>query len=423
MNSIQNIIRELKKKFSSQFIRNLGWLGMAEVIYRLLRLGLVVIIARFLTPYDYGLGAIILTVREVTQTFTNIGIGAKIIQTEEAELDTICNSAYWLNWVIFASLFVIQAVAAFPIAWFYKSQDIILPIIFAGGAYLIWPITGIQKNLIQRENRFKVIALTDSLQYSISSIFSAILAVMGLGVWAFALPPVLAAPIEIVIYYYAHDWRIKSSFTTKHWGEIFKFGKNLLGVTLLKTLRNNLDYLIIGRFIGIKELGVYFFGFNAGLGISLSIINAINAVILPHLCAAKGEWQEFKQRYFQSIRTISYIIIPFVLLQSFFAPFYVPIVFGQKWTGAIPILILICLSAIPRPFADAASQLLVAVGKPHLDFRWNIIFTSLFALALFIGVQWQAIGVATSVLIVHWLCLPVFTIWATKYVFPRLAKL
>ncbi|MGB3652212.1 MAG: oligosaccharide flippase family protein, partial [Rivularia sp. (in: cyanobacteria)] len=116
MNSLNAITRYIKKKVSSQFIRNLGWLGMAEIFYRILRLGLVVIIARYLTRYDYGLGAIILAVREFAITFADVGIGAKIIQADEKQLPQLCNSAFWLNWLIFATLFMIQAIIAFPIA-------------------------------------------------------------------------------------------------------------------------------------------------------------------------------------------------------------------------------------------------------------------------------------------------------------------
>ncbi len=431
------MITVIKQKLSSQFIRNIGWLSISEIIYRALRLGLVVIIARFLTSYDYGLGAIVMTVREFSITFANIGIGAKIIQAEKEELEDLCHSAYWLTWIVFFSLFVIQSIAAFPIAWFYKSPNLILPIIVSGIAYLVWPISLIQKTLIQRENRLKVIAITDSIQNIIATILAAVFAIFGLGVWSLVLPSVLAAPIETLVYYRAHPWRLTGGFTTKNWSRILKFGYNILGVSLLRTLRNNLDYLLVGRFAGINELGLYFFGFNAGLGISLSFINAINSAILPHLCAVRSEWSKFKKSYFSSLKIICVTIVPFVVLQSSLAHIYVPIVFGQKWEPAIPIVILICLSAIPRPFADAASQLLIAVGKPHLDLRWNLLFTMLFTIAILIGVNLQVIGVDTSVLsvylgeywkiicvaisvlLVHLIFLPLFTLWATRYIFPK----
>ncbi|MBW4605547.1 MAG: lipopolysaccharide biosynthesis protein [Calothrix sp. FI2-JRJ7] len=419
MSVIQNLIAQIQNKLSNQFLRNLSWLGMAEIIYRIFRLLLVAIMARFLSDYDYGLGAIVLMVREFAINFSNLGIGAKIIQAEEKELKELCDSAYWLNWVIFSSLFVIQCLVAFPIGWVKNTPEVILPICISGIAYLIWPITSIQKTLIQRENRFKIIAFTDSLQFSLASIISGLFAIMGLGVWAFALPPVIIAPMEVIIYNKYHNWRIKTGFTTKYWRSIWSFGRNILAIGLFKTLRNNLDYLIIFNFLGVKELGIYFFGFNAGLGISLSIINAVNSAILPHLCAVRSEINELKKTYFHSLKIIALIIFPFVLLQSTLAPFYVPIVFGQNRVNAIPIIIIVCLSALPRPFADAASQLLLAVGKPNIDLRWNVIFTLIFGVALLVGAKFSILGVAIAVLWAHVTCLPLFSLWVTQHVFGK----
>ena len=416
---ITNLITKLNKNFSSQFIRNLSWMGMSELIPRIVRLGVTVVLARHLTSYDYGLGAIVLTVCDFTRVFTNVGIFPQIIQTGEEDLEILCNSAYWLNWLMFLGLFVIQCVLAFPISWFYHDSRLILPICVAAIPYLLNPISAIQCALIMRENRLKICAINNTIQTSVSYISSAVLAYVGLGMWAIVLPGVLIAPISSIIYYRNHSWRPKKKFTTKRWGELFNFGKNILGVELLGTLRNNLDYLIVGRFLGVKELGVYFFGFNAGLGISLSAIFAISSSIYPHLCAARSDMLELKHRYFSSLKTISFIIIPLVLLQSSLAPFYVPIVFGGKWVIAVPILMLICLSAIPRPFAIAASNLLVAIGKPHLELRWNILFTTVFTGALLIGVHWQAIGVAVAVLLVHVISIPLFVAWATRYVFHK----
>jgi O-antigen/teichoic acid export membrane protein len=419
MSFIKQLFSEPKKKLSSQFIRNLSWLGIAEIIPRIFRLGVTVILARYLTPYDYGLAAIVLAVGEFTRLFTNVGIGAKIIQAEQQDVEDLCQSGYWLNWIIYLGLFVIQCLAAFPISWFYHESKLILPICVGAISYLIWPIAAIQCTLIIRENRLKICAINNIIQNSFSSILSGIFALLGMGIWSFVLPWVLVAPMGLFIYCNNHSWRPTTGFTTKYWKDFFSFGKNILGVEFLKTLRNNLDYLIVGRFIGIKELGMYFFGFNAGLGISLSIITAISTAIFPHLCAIRTDKSELKNRYFNSLRTIAIIIVPLVLLQTSLAPIYVPIVFSQKWIVAIPVLMLICLSAIPRPFADAASQLLVAVGKPDLDLRWNIIFTAMFSGALLIGIQWQAIGVATSVLLVHVIGLPLFALWATRHVFNR----
>jgi teichuronic acid exporter len=416
--NFSQLVDHLKQKLSSQFIRNLGWLSGSEVIIRVFRLGTTVILAHFLTAYDYGLAAVVLTTNEFAQVFTRFGIGAKLIQAEADKLEALAISAYWLNWIIYSGLFVFQCLAAFAIAQFYHDNRLILPICTIALVYLVIPIAYVQATLIQRENRLKVFALTNTLQVTVDNLLTATFAYLGFGMWAIVLPKVLVAPIWVVVNYKYHPWRPKG-FSNQHWGEIIRFGRSVLGIELMKTLRNNLDYLIVGWFISIEELGIYYFAFNAGLGISLSFINAINSALLPHLCAVRSNWLKFQQRYFSSLKTITLIIVPIVLLQSSLAPIYVPIIFGNKWVVAIPVLVLICLSAIPRPYADAASQVLLAIDKPSLDLLGNFLFTIVFAIGLLVGVHWHVIGVAASVLVTHFVFQTLFTLWTTQYVFKR----
>lgn len=83
---------------------------------------------------------------------------------------------------------------------------------------------------------------------------------------------------------------------------------------------------------------------------------------------------------------------------------------------AIPLVIVICLSGIPRPFAAVASQALWALNHPDWDFLWNVGFTIIFAIALLLGVHWGIMGVAIAVLLTHWIALPIFTFRVTRYV-------
>jgi teichuronic acid exporter len=407
------------EKFNNPFVQNIGWMGASGAIIRVFRLITTIGLARFLSPYDFGLAAIILTTHEFIQVFSRNGIDAKLIQAEEEDLEKFSQAAYWLGWVVFISLFIVQCLLAFPIAWSYHETRIILPICLMAVSFLLIPIASVQSALIQRENRIKVFALSNTLQITVDNLLSLALAFGGLGMWAIVLPKILVVPIWIYVMTRNHPWRPKGKFTTEYWGILLDFGRNVLAVELLKTLRNNMDYLIIGRFLGLQELGIYYFAFNAGLGISLGVINSINVALLPHLCAVRSDFSQLWQRYRNSLKTIALAIIPLVLLQSSLAPFYVPIVFGQKWVVAIPVMILICLSAIPRPFADATSQLLLAVNKSQIDLKWNLLFTGVFALSLLIGVQGQSLGVAIAVLATHAVLLPLFVLWGTRYVFTR----
>lgn len=414
---ISKVKQKVSYQLSNQFIRNIGWLGGAELINRVFRLGTTVVLARTLSPHDYGLAAIVLTTQDISNVFTlNSGVGNKIIHADEKDVEVLANTAYWLNWNICSLLFFLQCVAAFPIALFYQEQKLALPICTVGLIYLMIPVFSIQNAFNNRENKLKVTAICNALQSIIGNITAISFALFGLGMWSLVLPVVLTTPIWIVVNYKYQSWRPSGEFSLHRWQEIMKYGKDILGSEILDKIRANLDYFLIGRFLGVEALGLYFFAFNAGLGISLNVINAMVWPLFPHLCAARKDSVQFKNRYFTSLRTIALVIIPLVLLQSSLAPFYVPIVFSSKWVGAIPILVIICLSAIPRPFAGAAAMLLQAVDKGWINLCWSMTFTLIFAISLMIGMQWGSIGVATAVLITHVGAMPIFSIWATRYV-------
>jgi PST family polysaccharide transporter len=413
-------INKLKQKLSNKFIQNISWLGGAELVSRVFRLGTTVVIARVLTPQDYGLAAVVLMTNEFANVFTlRAGIGGKLVQAKEEDLAVLCNTAYWLNWILCGSLFVIQCLAAYPIAWFYKDNQLILPICYAALVYLILPIFAINIALIDRENRFHITALCNTLQSLIGNLLCVIFALMGMGMWSMILPMTITMIIWVIVTHRNQSWRPKASFTLKRWQEIVNFGKNVLGYELLDKLRANLDYLLVGRFLGVEALGLYYFAFNAGLGISLNVINVVTWPLYPYLCAARDDFQQFKSKYFSSLKTIALAITPLVIIQSSLAPLYVPIIYSEKWIPAIPILIIICLSALPRPFANAAAMLFQSLDKTSINLKWSLIFTTLFTISLFIGMQWGIIGVAAAVLISHVVALPIFSIWATKYVFGK----
>ncbi|MBD2105158.1 lipopolysaccharide biosynthesis protein [Leptolyngbya sp. FACHB-261] len=419
MISAQGIIAQIKRKLSDKFIQNLGWLGGSQLVVRFFRLATTVVLARLLSPTDYGLAALVLTTNEFVNVFTRSGVVTKLIQAREEELEPLCETAYWFNWILFSFLFIVQCLIAYPVSLSYQHNTLILPICLMGMVYLILPLGIVQCALIQRESRLKIVAICNTLQLSSDCVLTVIFAFLDMGMWAVILPKVLVAPIWVAFYYFNHSWRPKGRFTLKHWRSIFDYSRSILGIELLTTLRNNVDYLLVGRFLGVQALGIYYFAFNAGLGISLSVITACSSALFPYLCAVNTDLAQLKSRFFSGLRTIALITVPLILIQSSLAPWYVPIVFSQKWTeaGAIPVLILICLSALPRPFADAASQLTCAVGKPQINLQWNLIFTIMFVIAIGISTQWGILGVATAVLLAHITILPIFTVWVGRYVF------
>jgi O-antigen/teichoic acid export membrane protein len=414
------LINKLKNSLSNRFLRNIGWLGASELINRIFRLGTTVTLARVFSTEDYGLMAVIYTIFDLVTVFIfKGGIGAKIIQAEEYQVATIANTSYWLNWIICIVLFFVQCLAAWPIAQFYNNNQLILPICVMSLMYLVYPFFLTHCALIERENRLKIIAMCTASQSIVSNIFTVIFALLNMGIWAIVAPMLMALPVWFIFSWKNHEWRPPKSFSLEDWRMIVNYGKNLIGVELLTKLRLNLDYLIVGKFLGVEQLGLYYFAFNAGSGITNNIVNSLMSALFPHLCDARGDRQDLKKRYFKSLKTISLTVIPIVILQSALSPFYVPIIFGEKWVKAIPILILICLSVVPMTFKHAASLLLNSIDQTHISLYFDLIYTIIFALAIFISVQQGILAVAITVLAINLLFSLIFSIYSSQMTFTK----
>lgn len=229
------LIARLQKAFSGSYIRNVGWMASAEIANRIIRLASTVILARMFSPQDYGLMAIIYTVCDFFQVFTlRGGVGSKIIQADERDVNAICSTAYWLNWIVCSSVFIIQCLVALVLPYFSEEPNLTLPLIAVAFTYLAYPLFLIHMTLIQRENRFKAAATCNVVVSLVSSIVTAILALLGMGIWSIIWSMILSFPITIILTWKYHPWRPPLHFTLEKWREILDFGGNLLITKLLK---------------------------------------------------------------------------------------------------------------------------------------------------------------------------------------------
>ncbi|MEL6927275.1 MAG: lipopolysaccharide biosynthesis protein [Cyanobacteria bacterium J06600_6] len=409
---------KFRKLFSGKLIQNVGWLGIGELVNRVFRLATTVTLARIFSPEDYGLMAIIYMTFELVTVFTHRGgVAAKIIQADEAEVQELAKTGYWLQWIVCIGLFVLQCGASFFVAWFYDNQRLIPLLSAAASVYLLLPLCSIHLALIERENRLKVTALCNVAQSFISNTVIVAFCFLGVGIWSIVWAIIIAQFAWIAIAWKNHPWQIPKKFQLKGWRKVINYSKNIVGIELLNKLRLNLDYLIVGRFLGMEQLGFYFFAFNAGSGITMNVVNTFMSALFPFLCAARANDNKLKHNYFHSLKTLALIILPIVILQSALSPFYVPIIFGEKWVSAVPILILICLSVIPYTFKQASTWLLNAIDKTQITLYFDLIFTVVFGIILLGIVDRGIFTVAIAVLACRSLASFGFNFWTIKTAF------
>jgi teichuronic acid exporter len=422
LNRLREQIAALK---GNSFARNLGALGGAQLAIRVSRLVATIMLSRILLPEQFGLAAAVLTVYELMAIFTRNGISAKVVQAAAVDLPVVAMTAYRMTWIVCVGLMLIQMMIAWPIAWLYDDTSIAWPIAAMSIIYLATPLCNIQAALQQREGRLGRFALANAVQVVTDNLLTVVLALFGFGMWAIILPKILVAPIWVIFIRYGHAWRPQGNVspTAFHgWRDIARFSRSVLGVELLTTLQANMDNFLVGYFFGLHALGLYYFAFNSGLGITLGLINAAGIAVYPHLCAVREDKTALRLRTGKTMRTLGLLIIPAVLLQAALAPFYVPVVFGEQWTAAIPALALICLSALVRPLTSVASQLLKATARPEIEVHWQFMTTLVLGAALLIGCQFNITAVAGAVFVVQILMQASFVRSAWLHTFKPTAK-
>jgi len=409
-------LQRMRAGLSTPLLRNLSSMGGAQIAMRISRLMATIVLARQLSPQDFGMAAVVLTVYEFVALFTRNGITAKVVQASRSEVHAVAETAYWLTWIICAGLLAVQLLIALPVAWAYGDPRLALPIALMGLIYLATPLCNVQCAFLQREGRLGRIALAGGLQVTADNLLTALFAISGMGMWAIVLPKLLVAPIWVVINRSGHRWRPASSWrpVLAGWQDIARFSRSVIGVEVMTTIQANIDNLMVGYFLGIEALGIYYFAFNAGIGITLGLVNAFGVAVYPHLCQVRGDRTQLIARYRGSLRTLGVIVVPLVLLQVLLAPIYVPIVFGSHWVAAVPVLMIICLSVLPRPFASTCSQLLKAVGRPDIELRWQIALTLLLITGLAIGSQFGILGFAVAVLAIQTAVLTAYCLRAPR---------
>ncbi|MCI4644075.1 MAG: oligosaccharide flippase family protein, partial [Hyphomonadaceae bacterium] len=351
-------------------VRNVGWLTGAEAVSRLGRIVAAVILARQLDAAAFGIAAIVLTVFELVRVFTENGIGAAVIRSEEEDLHRVANTANRLMWRICLSLAGIQLIVAAVAEQLLPGRQVGLMIGALAMVYLIMPFGLVHAYMLQRRQHMKRLAGVSSAQAAADHVLTAILALTGIGAWAIVLPKLLTAPIWLFGVRHGAPWQRAPQAGFAPVADILKFSLPVLGSELLSVFRDQLDKIIVSLTLGVEALGIYYFAFNAGLGVSTALNKAFSGAFYPYLCAAADKAVAFRNAMLRIGAPLSVVY----LAQAGAALIYVPVVFGPDWAHAAPLVGLLCLGGPARLIMDGVRMLARARGASLVELLGSVLF-------------------------------------------------
>jgi len=364
---------------------------------------ITMILARLLTPTDYGTVGLLSIFLGVAGVFINCGFSSALIQRQEiSEADL--SSVFFLN-VGIALLFSLLLCAAAPwIAAFYN-MPVLTPLTRLMAASLFIGAFGcIQGTLLTKSLNFRRQCVISLAAVVLSGSVAVVLALRNYGVWSLAVSTVVGTCVSTLLLWLLSSWRPRLLFSMTAVRSLFRFGGFLLISGLLDTLFTRMNTLVIGKFYSPQDLGYYSRAdgtqqLPAGL-----LSNIITRVAFPIFAAAHSDKELLRAGLRKAITMVMMLNIPLMLGMAVTARSLVLVLFGRQWLPCVQYLQILCLGGIFWPLHVLNLDILTAQGHSNLFFRLEVIKKVvgmvILGLACFFGIT----AIAWSTVVIGVIC-------------------
>jgi PST family polysaccharide transporter len=355
-----------------------------------------VIMARLLTPADFGLIAMAGAVTAFIGLFTDLGLSAATVQRTSVSHDLV-STLFWVN-LGAGLLLMLTAFAAAPVAaWFFSDPRITILVMALAVALPVTAATAQHNALLVRSMRWMPVQISGLGGQLAGLIAAVVLAwVFDLGYWALVAQAVVAAVTAFVMSWTYCKWR-PSWFTGWRSARAeIGFGLNISGFNFLNYFHRQFDNVLIGWRWGPTELGYYSRAYNL-LTLPITLINnSMGQISVPILSKLKEKPEEWSKAYLQmsAVTTFAGVGICILLLVS--ADPIIRILLGDQWTPVIDIFRLLSLSSVLMTSANTCGWIFVSLGRTKQYLRWALFASPLYVLSFVIGLPWKASGVALA---------------------------
>ena len=348
-----------------KFLERIGTQGVQFVV--------AIILARLLSPADFGLIALVTVFVAIAHVFVQSGLNTALIQKKNADnldFSTVFYSCLALAVVLYMGLFFVTPV----IAKFYNNQMELIPVIRVLGLMLpLGALKSIQEAYVARNMMFKKLFYRSVGAIIPAGIIGVVCAYLGFGVWALVAQQLSNTLLVCVIMWFTVKWRPSLSFSLERWKGLFSFGWKLLCSSLLDTCFSNLQNLIIGKMFTPASLGFY----NRGDHFPKLIVNNLNAsiqsVMLPSLSSVQDDKDRLKTIARRAIVTSSFLILPLMAGLAAVAEPLTLVVLGEKWLPAVPFIQICCFVYAFWPIHTTNLSAINAVGRSDIFLKLEFI--------------------------------------------------
>lgn len=396
-------------------INGVIWNLTEKVGIQLIRLVLGVVLARLLTPADYGLIGMITVFIAISAMFIDSGFGLAFIQKQDAD-DIDASTIFYFNLIVSILFFFVLYFTAPLIARFYE-ENLLIDLIRVLSLVLIINSFGlIQRTKLTKNVDFKKKTILMIISAILSSTCGIIAALSNYGVWSLVIQQIVKASVESIGLYVLYKWKPLPYFSVKSLKSMFSFSAWALLMGIIESIFNNIYTIVIGKFFPAAQLGFYTKGKQFEQTITQIPSHAVGTVAFPVFSklqndkiALKSAMRKFNQHSLFFIMPLS--VIFFVIAEPFFI-----LLLTDKWAPMIPYFQLLLIAGILYPIQMINVQVLTAQGKMKLSFNISMIKNILRVVNIIIMYRFGVIYIIYGEIVFSFLALLINTYYSKKLV-------
>lgn len=393
-----NLQQKAAKGVAWSAIENLGTQAIYFIIF--------LILARLLGPEVFGLVSLAGIFISLMMVFADQGLSDAIIQRQELEPEHL-DTAFWTNLIVSIFLTVLTIVVAEPVSIFFKQSQLSMIICWLSLNFLFSGFSSVQQALLRRQFAFRALAVRSLLSLAIGGIVGVTMAYLGFGVWSLVCQQLINRLIASVVLWWSSDWRPKFRFSITHFQELFSFGINVLGGSVLAFFSIRSDDFLIGYFLGPVALGYYTVAYRLLVALTQILSTTIRQVAFPMFSRLQKETQQLQQAFFSASQLVSFLTFPACLGLAVLAPEIIQSLFGQQWLPSIPVMQILAFSGITHSLMTLSGLVIISMGKPAWSLGIMFLNTAINVIAFLIVVRWGIVAVAASFVLRDYLLSPI----------------
>ena len=348
----------LKAKTTAAF----GWAVGGQFSNQGIGFVISIVLARILTPEDFGLASLVLVVNLVGQVFLDAGLTAGLIRQKritETELSTF----FYLNIILGILIMLIIIVSSNLISSLFKNGDLSGLLKLSSIQFFISSFGLMPSVLMKRELNFRFLSQLDVVVNVISGIVTIILAFIGFGVYSLIFRSIVSGFINVGLLWYKTTWRPSFVFSFASIKTTFNYSSGILGLGIINTVSNNFSTILIGKFLSVSTIGIYNRA-DSTRGLVLKSFGPLfNKVFFPVLSKIQDDEKRLQSYYLKAIQVVSLLTVFFMAFMFLFSDTLIYYLYGKQWMTAAPILKTLCIAGFVMPISNINLNLFMVKGK------------------------------------------------------------